>query len=337
MADNHTITGLPPGAQLKPIAGLPAGAELRPIAGAADAGSQQEAPEQEGLLHSFASSMGILPSGPEPPLKERLKSAVVNATVGPIAPLYEGGKRSAGELKQGVQAIASGNGYAGLQHAITAIPVLGPTLDKGADQYADKNYMGEAGTLLGGAGQMAPALLGGVDAVAQGRPMFGQIPTRANAGKLFESVMKDAATQPVQMTRSMPILERAMQLSDAGHGTVTPLDKLYARINQTQPLEYAEARDRASALSTLTGEDKIKATKTLQSQTKQLSHAFNDDIGDAAASVGRGEDYAKAMQTYRQAAQLREGMKRVGQGVGIATAASALAPPVYRFVREAMK
>ena len=147
---------------------------------------------------------------------------------------------------------------------------------------------------LGAAAGAAPGFVGDV---------ADAIPTRAKAGKLFESVMNDARTQPITMTRSKPILERAMQLSDSGHGTITPLDKLYGRINQTQPLEYAEARDRASALSSLTAGDKMSATGSLQSQAKQLSHAFNQDIGDAASAVGRGDDYASAMSQYSRAAR----------------------------------
>lgn len=296
-------------------------------------GSSSQA-EPEGFLQSLGSSLGITPPTETPSLKD----AAISGIGGPVVPiaksLYQGGKRSAGELKQGIQALASGNPAAGLQHAITAIPVLGPTLDKASDQYADQNYTGEAGTLMGGASQIAPMLVGGLDAIKPNRPTFGEIPTRAKAGKLFDSVMKDAANQPVELTRTNPLLERAMQLSDRGHGTVTPLDKLFQRIQQTQPLDYAEARDRASALSSLTGEDKIRATKTLQAETKNISHAFNQDIGDAAAAVGRGEDYEKAMQIYRQASQLRDGLKNAAKYGAGAAGAAVVGPKLYGFIKS---
>lgn len=150
------------------------------------------------------------------------------------------------------------------------------------------------GGLLGAAGE-------GLDAV----------PSRARAGRVFQSVAQAAAGQPVNMTRSMPILERAQQLSDAGHGTIGPIDSLYKRVNTVNPLDYSEARDRASALSSLTGNDKMSATNSLKSQARQLSHAFNEDVGDTASSVGRGEDYQRAMKEYARASALRDTAKGV--------------------------
>jgi hypothetical protein len=66
--------------------------------------------------------------------------------------------QTADNLGQAVDAAKSGN-YAGvLSHGISAIPVLGPTLDKATDQYANKNYAGEMGTLTGlSAGIVAPS------------------------------------------------------------------------------------------------------------------------------------------------------------------------------------
>ena len=47
----------------------------------------------------------------------------------------------------------------------------------------------------------------------------------------------------------------------------------------------------------------MNASPALKAQVGKLSHAFNEDIGNTAAGVGRGEDYAKAMKMYRQAAR----------------------------------
>src|SRR5581483_1900106 len=130
------------------------------------------------------------------------------------------------------------------------------------------------------------------------------IPTKAGAGRLFESVMNDAATQPVKLTRSMEPLERAQQISARGGNTVSAVDNLYKRINTINPLDYREARDWASNLSRLSGQDAMNASPALRAQIGKLSHAFNEDVGDAAAAVGRGEDYAKAMRDYARAAKL---------------------------------
>ena len=64
------------------------------------------------------------------------------------------------QLKQGYAAHKAGNQAEADTHYISAIPLLGSVLNKGADQYAAGNYKGEAGTLLGfGASMAAPDLL----------------------------------------------------------------------------------------------------------------------------------------------------------------------------------
>jgi hypothetical protein len=62
--------------------------------------------------------------------------------------------------KQAGQFAKLGNWPGAVTSGISAIPVLGPMLDKAENQYADKNYGGEAGTLIGGASNIvAPKLL----------------------------------------------------------------------------------------------------------------------------------------------------------------------------------
>jgi hypothetical protein len=52
-------------------------------------------------------------------------------------------------LKQAGQFAKLGNWSGVASKGISAIPILGPALDKATDQYADKNYGGEMGTLTG--------------------------------------------------------------------------------------------------------------------------------------------------------------------------------------------
>jgi hypothetical protein len=193
-----------------------------------------------------------------------------------------------------------------IAHPIEAAKAMG----KGAMEHPFQT----AGNLVGGAvtaGGLEELPGGGIPfkSPAQGPGTLGRvmdaIPTRAKAGKLFESVMNDAGDQPVNLTRAMDPLERAQQLSARGHGTVSAADNLYKRINTVNPLDYREARDWASSLSRLSGEDSMSASPALKAQIGKLSHAFNEDVGDTAGSVGRGEDYTKAMQDYARASSLR--------------------------------
>lgn len=317
-------------------------------------------PEQPGLLESMLprALMHPIQASQEMMAEQKahpIRSAFENAPGASLVEgAYNGAKRIGGELKDAYTAGTSGLPHAGnaaLSHLASAIPFVGPAMDEMGQQTPlakpDDSYMsqvgdvfkspGAMGTGIAAAAQMAPFALGVADEAAPGRALTGQIPTRARAGKVFESVMQDAKDQPVTLTRSRPILDRAMQLSDTGHGTIGPLDKMFARVNQTQPLDYAEARDRASALSSLTGEDQMRATPSLKGQAKQFSHAFNQDVGDAAASVGRGKDYTKAMTDYRRASQLNHALKTAGKYAAGAAATGAVGAGGYKLAKDLLQ
>lgn len=149
------------------------------------------------------------------------------------------------------------------------------------------------------------------------------IPTwRSRFAEVFpETVDKGAAGLPVKMSRSMAPLEEAQRLSDAGHGSIGAVDSLYKRVNTVNPLDYSEARDRASALSNITGEDKMRATPSLRRQAKLLSRYLNQDIGDTAEAAGKGPQYRQAMSEYARAARMADAKNRSLKYGGAAGAA----------------
>lgn len=160
-------------------------------------------------------------------------------------------------------------------------------------------------------------IVGGADLGLAGEATLGKvvdaIPTKAKAGKLFEGVMQKAANEPVEMLNSRPVLDRVMQLSDRGHGTVGAADKLFARSNTVNPINYGEARDFSSSLSRLSGQDQMAASPTLRAEIGKLSHAFGQDVGSAADRVGMGEQYQQAMRDYARASQYGDVAKTVGK------------------------
>src|ERR1700761_3948676 len=90
------------------------------------------APAPQGFLSSAADSSGL--SG--------LAHAIahpIDTVAGLPAALKGAYDQTAGNIGQAVDAAKSGNYAGALSHGISAIPVLGPTLDKATDQYADKN------------------------------------------------------------------------------------------------------------------------------------------------------------------------------------------------------
>jgi hypothetical protein len=116
-------------------------------------------PPQQGFFSSFGDQNGIVQG-----LKQvgsaimhhgdtlsNLAGAVdIRNPHGPLVDAISGEyNRIKGEAGQVIQAQKDNNLAAGISHGISMIPVIGPGMDKAVDQYADKNYSGEMGTLAG--------------------------------------------------------------------------------------------------------------------------------------------------------------------------------------------
>jgi len=217
--------------------------------------------------------------------------------------------------------------------AMPASPVMGLVhAFQGASEIPSHPGQGLVKT-LGGIGEAASIPLA-FAAGPESKSAAEAIPSTKYAGQLFREVEDAAKGVPVKLTRAMEPMERAQQLSARGHGTIGAIDNLYNRVNTINPLDYVEARDRASALSRLTGQDKMNATDTLRAQAKRLSHAFNEDIGDTAESVGKGDQYRQAMREYAAAARNKEIGQYIAKQVVPKAAAAVGAGAAYHYGRE---
>jgi len=188
--------------------------------------------------------------------------------------------------------LATAGGLAGGTAGSMAGGALGHAMNLNPNQ---SEMLSDVGGLAGGIGGMKAA-----------EPIASAFPTRAKAGEVFQSVMKDAKDAPVQLEKSGDALLRVRELADRGASMPQVANKLLRRVTDPEqgPLTYGEARDFASNLSRLSSGEVQKLTPVMQRQVGQLSHAFNEDVGNAASSVGRGEDYTQAMNDYRHASQL---------------------------------
>jgi hypothetical protein len=129
------------------------------------------------------------------------------------------------------------------------------------------------------------------------------VPTRAKAGKLFDSVMEAAGDQPVTLSpETMKPLERTQQLAMAGGKPFGAADKLYQRIQTVNPLTYREGRDFAQNMS-LSPEEKMGLKRSMKYEVPRMAKSFNEDVGNAAAAAGKGDEYDKAMSMYRRASR----------------------------------
>jgi hypothetical protein len=71
-----------------------------------------------------------------------------------------------------------------------------------------------------------------------------------------------------------------------------------------KPFSYEEARRYYTALTRLSADEAQKIAPPLKAQLGQLANALKQDIGDAAAEVGRAGDYYSALRDYAKASRL---------------------------------
>ncbi len=278
----------------------------------------------EGFFHSLGSSVGVTPeiaTQNEDDFKAHPVIGTIKAAAGPALPaaqsLYEGAKRSGGELLQAGREAFNRNKAGALYHSIMAIPIVGPALDKAADQYAEGNTAGEMGTLVGATAQSAPAVLGAVDMAAPGRPTLPtpSLPSRAKAGSVFNDLNAKLADHPVQLKDTIAPLQRAAEIGVRGGSLPKPVADLLQRSQAIEPMTFPEARDYQMALSDLSRADLESLTPRMKGQIAQVNKALFTDIYQSAEGKqpGLGTNYADAMKEFRQASQIVDTVKKTGK------------------------
>lgn len=98
-------------------------------------------------------------------------------------------------------------------------------------------------------------------------------------------------------------LQNIKQLSDAGaKGTPRVASKLANPLNNVdEELYWDEARRFYSNISRLSANEYNSMNPQLQRAVGQLERVLNDVLNDTAAGVGKGDDYAQAMQFWGKA------------------------------------
>lgn len=338
------VQGLPKGATVQPIEGLPAGATVQSIDKAGYPhfhGPPPHQQEQPGFFSSLGKTFGFDPESAKSEYQEMkehpVRHVLENAPGVPlIRGAYQGLMRSGGEIKHGLQDLSEGNPSGLLSHGISAIPLIGPAMDRAAEQAPPskpgESYLsqvkdvatnpGAMGTLVGTAAQVAPMVLGAADAALPTRPLVGEIPTRAKAGELFQKAQTGAQNQPVLLNKAGPTLARQQEMTSRGGSEVRQANLLADRVKNAnkpsgQPIAYPEARDFATELGQRSIMERLGTSPRMSRQLKLLNNDFNTDIQDAATRAGVGDEHAQAMKTYARAMQLRN-LLRAGVGVPLA-------------------
>ncbi len=252
-------------------------------------------------------------------------------------------QRAEGDLRYGGRNTAIGRalgymqgrgdkGYTGLQSGTTpatadlmgSVPLGLTKALKGAVQSVTGKPLEGVENLVSGGLQTAtiPSAFMGGPAVSSAAEM---IPSRAAAGRAFEEVMQAAGQHPVNLTASSEPLTRVYELAQRGTSLPQAAGKLLRRVTDPEqgPLTYKEARDFASNLSRLSSNEAQRLNPSMKRAVAQLSHAFNQDVGQTAHAAGKGSEYAQAMKEYAKASQLRNAGIWAAKRIGIPAAAAA--------------
>lgn len=152
------------------------------------------------------------------------------------------------------------------------------------------------------------------------------IPSAKYAGKILESVMGDAAHAPVTPSAISDPLLRLNELGQRGSTVPKAARQLLTRLTDPEagPLAYRESRDFASNISRLSSNEAQKVTPVVKKALGDLRTALHSDIGAAADTVGRGQDYSDAIREYANASRISDaGKKAIGwgaKGLGVGAA-----------------
>lgn len=141
-------------------------------------------PEPEGGWHSFFSQFGLTPEQGEAARQELLNhplKSLAKAAGGPAASLAESlygqAKKSGGELIEAGKSVMRGNPAEAVGHVVEATPIVGPAINKAAEQSparAGDSYGKQVldtvtspamGTLAGAAVQAAPIVAGQIEKI----------------------------------------------------------------------------------------------------------------------------------------------------------------------------
>ena len=178
----------------------------------------------------------------------------------------------------------------------------------------DAAQQGDPGAVLGHAAAGAAPYVAGV-AAKESAPYISKGATqvagevtgsgpKAAGGELFNTVKAAVKDVPVTLDKSV---SGASELIDWSRKTnLGPtVNKFLNRITDPNKgaLTYSEARDWYSLLGGLSAEDATKLGRAPKAALQSMLAGLKEDIGNAAQSVGQGQNYYEAMNQFAKGAR----------------------------------
>lgn len=145
-------------------------------------------------------------------------------------------------------------------------------------------------------------------------------PSADRAGAKLSELSGKLSNAPVALTHTVPALDRAAELSDAGGGAMGATGKLLNRSMDMNRMNFPEARDFYSNISGQSALDKMGQSPSLKRQVGNVRSAFHQDLASTADKAlpatehgyfgqpmngGRG-DYENAMGEYGHAKNIED-------------------------------
>jgi hypothetical protein len=229
-------------------------------------------------------------------------------------------------------------GYSGIDSGVSkgaadlmGSPVLGLLhAGESAQSIPDHPVKGVLGTIGGllESVTIPSMMMGGEGAAAA----IDAIPSTTHAGQMFNNLNTTLASHPVPLKAALAPLQRATEIGARGSNLPKAVSDLLSRSQGLSDMTFPEARDFQSSLSDLSASDKLAMNGRMRGGVAQLNKGLYTDLYDAADAHPDqlGDVYGDAMKEFRQASQLKSGMKtaaKMAVGAGAAGIGGSILAP----------
>lgn len=153
------------------------------------------------------------------------------------------------------------------------------------------------------------------------------LPNAGRAGRTLGEIATQAKDVPVMMRNAEAPLQRLTELGVRGGKMPSSANALLTRSQGVSPMTFPEARDYYSNIAGVARNELGDMSKPIARQYGMMKSGLHSDLTDAAATIGRGEDYANSIKEYARAKNLQEmggNIARRAGKIGLGLGAGAL-------------
>lgn len=138
------------------------------------------------------------------------------------------------------------------------------------------------------------------------------LPSTEKAGSLLQAVEKVAGhVELPHLNRPLAEAVRIRDMAKSGATMPKVVRNFLERASKPEPLTYSEARKFYENATRVSFDEANRLTPKAKYMLGKFTKALDTSIHEAAASVGQGDAYAKAMKAYHSAARFRDFTTRV--------------------------